>query len=201
MKRRDFIKTGLKAGVALNALPLLVGNSPVRALGRSPLRGALETLSTNNGRVLVIVQLAGGNDGLNTLIPVGGSALTQYEALRSATGLRLTSNLKLADHDTLAWHSSMTGLDQLYKDHKVAIVQNVGYKDPTLSHFRGTDIWNTSTDSNIYASTGWIGRYLSVLNPSFPPPVIDPKDWPLAIQFGGLLSNVFLAQNGGMGIA
>lgn len=206
MKRRDFIKTGFKAGVALNALPLMIGNSSVRALGRSPLRGLLETQSVNNNKVLVIVQLAGGNDGLNTLVPINDP---EYKNLRRTLGLvgpdRATDKLiPLDDHGSLAWHSAMSGMSQLYNNdsigRRMAIIQNVGYAYPNLSHFRGTDIWNTATDSNIYASTGWIGRLLLEQNPNWPPTKFD-KTWPLAIQFGSNLSNVFLAQNGGMGIA
>jgi uncharacterized protein (DUF1501 family) len=199
MKRRDFLKTGLKAGIALNALPLMVGNSTVRALGRSPLRGMLETLDTGNNNVLVIVQLAGGNDGLNTLVPYGD---TNYQALRSPNGLRLSKDLiNLTDHDTLAWHSAMRGMSELWDDgssKRMAIIQNVGYPNPNLSHFRGTDIWNTSTDSNIYASTGWLGRYFNNAKYSLS---TTAGDWPIAIQFGNNLSNAFLAQTGGMGIA
>src|ERR1051325_7765898 len=122
MKRRDFIKTGLKAGVTLNALPLLVGNSPVRALGRSPLRGALETLSVNNNKVLVIVQLAGGNDGLNTLVPIanagdGMKIFDNYSALRPNLGLYTKKGDKLisiSNNGTFAWHPSLQGFSDLY---------------------------------------------------------------------------------------
>jgi uncharacterized protein (DUF1501 family) len=89
----------------------------------------------------------------------------------------------------------------LYSAGKMAILQNVGYPNPNLSHFRGTDIWNTATDSTIYSSSGWIGRLLFGQNPSYPPQTIAVGSQPLAIQFGNSLSNLFLSRNGGMGIA
>jgi len=198
MKRRDFLKQGLKVGVAVNALPLMMGGLPMRVLGRSPLRSALESASAND-HILVIIQLAGGNDGLNTLIPYSNPT---YKELRPTLGLSSTDGIfTLKDHDTLAFHQSMTGISDLYTQSKVAILQNVGYPNPDLSHFRGTDIWNTATDSNRFASTGWIGRLLGDMNPDYPPSVIPDGSHPLAIQFGSSLSNLFLGRNGGMGIA
>jgi uncharacterized protein (DUF1501 family) len=205
MKRRDFLKTGVKLGVAMNALTMMMGPSAVRALGRSPLRGALQTLSTKNNNVLVVIQLAGGNDGLNTLVPVAdttsnGNALSLYKQLRPTLGLDLSKDnlIKLSDYDSLAWHSAMTGMSQLYENKRMRVLQSVGYANPILSHFRGTDVWNTATDSNIYANTGWVGRFLNLETPS---PAVTTGNWPLAIQFGPALSNLFLAQTGGMGIA
>src|SRR5579883_898563 len=196
MKRRDFLKNGLKIGVAANALPVMLGGMPVRALGRSPLRSALESSLSSNNNALVIIQLQGGNDGLNCLVPFGDP---NYAALRPTLGLSSSSlTAPLPDHNTLAFHSGMDGFLQLYSAGKMAILQNVGYSNPSLSHFRGTDIWNTATDSNVFASTGWIGRLLLEQNPGFPQ-TLPPQ--PLALQFGSGLSNLFLSKNGGMGIA
>ena len=199
MKRRDFLKTGLKIGVAANALPLMLGGMPVRALGRSPLRRALEASGGANNNVLVIIQLQGGNDGLNCVVPY---ADPNFISLRpTIRNLDASTLLKLGDHDTLAFHSAMTGISTLYGEGKVAVLQNVGYPLPNLSHFRGTDIWQTGTDSSIYASTGWVGRLLYEQNPTYPPQTIPAGSQPLAIQFGNSLSNLFLSANGGMGIA
>lgn len=196
MKRRDFLKTGLKIGVAANALPLMIGGMPIRALGRSPLRSALQGA---NDHVLVIIQMQGGNDGLNCVIPYSNPT---YKTLRPTLGLSKTDGIHvLGDHDTLALHQSMTGMSQLYAQGKLAIMQNTGYPNPDLSHFRGTDIWNTATDSRKFASTGWIGRLLNDLNPDYPPATIAAGSQPLAIQFGSALSNLFLGRNGGMGIS
>jgi uncharacterized protein (DUF1501 family) len=202
MKRRDFLKNGLKIGIAANALPVMLGGMPIRALGRSPLRHTLETASANNKNVLVIIQLQGGNDGLNCLIPFNNS---DYKTLRPTLGLFDAANhlpaLTGYDKGTLAFHLGMDGMNQLFTDGKLAILQNVGYPFSSLSHFRGTDIWNTGTDFDKYASTGWVGRLLLEQNPGYPPQTILPGSQPLAIQFGNSLSNLFLAQTGGMGIA
>ncbi|MEI8134724.1 MAG: DUF1501 domain-containing protein [bacterium] len=198
MKRRDFLKLGAQVGVAANVLPILMGGLPVRALGRSPLRSALGTASTNDN-VLVIIQLAGGNDGLNTIIPFTDPL---YKTNRPTLGITVDSSSYIPDHPTLAFHPQMaSNALELYNASKMAIIQNVGYPNPNLSHFRGTDIWNTATDSLIYSSSGWIGRMLSGLNPNYPPSTIPTGSQPLAIQFGNSLSNLFLSRNGGMGIA
>ncbi|MEP7236040.1 MAG: DUF1501 domain-containing protein, partial [Ignavibacteriota bacterium] len=111
-----------------------------------------------NDKILVIIQLAGGNDGLNCLIPYQDPT---YLANRPTLGLKTSDKiLTLSDHDTLAMHFNMTGAHDLYAAQKMAILQNVGYPNPNLSHFRGTDIWNTATDSGKYADTGWVGRML-----------------------------------------
>lgn len=199
MKRRDFLKFGAKVGVAANALPLVLGGMPLRALGRSPLRSALTTASTTDN-ILVIIQLAGGNDGLNCLIPITDPL---YKTNRPTLGLDKTTDnlLVIPDHNTLAMHTNMQGALDLYNSGKMTILQNVGYPNPNLSHFRGTDIWNTASDSNIYASSGWIGRLLYGMNPDYPPATIPTGSQPLAVQFGNSLSNLFLSRNGGMGIA
>jgi uncharacterized protein (DUF1501 family) len=205
MKRRDFLKLGAQVGVAVNVLPVMMGGFPIRAIGRSPLRSALDAASSNNN-ILVIVQLAGGNDGLNCVVPYGDPL---YVSNRPSLGLDKTTDslLVLPDHNTLALHTNMTALASLYGNGagtgggQVAILQNVGYPSAVLSHFRGTDIWHTATDSNISATTGWVGRMLYGLNPNYPPATIPAGSQPLAIQFGSSLYNLFLSNNGGMGIA
>jgi uncharacterized protein (DUF1501 family) len=199
MKRRDFIKNGLKLGVAVNALPLALGGFPIKALGRSPLRSAL-TASAANDNILVIIQLSGGNDGLNTLVPHTDA---KYYTNRPTLGLKKTENnlIELVGHESLAWNSTMTGANTLFTQGKMAVMQNVGYPNMDLSHFRGTDIWNNATDRNRFTNTGWVGRFLSEMYPDYPPDVIPKGSQPLAIQFGNSLSNAFLGKNGGMGIA
>jgi uncharacterized protein (DUF1501 family) len=177
----------------------MLGGIPLRALGRSPLESLLAQSATSNDKILVIVQLAGGNDGLHSVVPYTDPTYKEY---RPTLGYDKTADslLTLSDHDTLAFTKEMSGMHQLYGDKKMVVLQNVGYPSPDLSHFRGTDIWNTATDSSRFANTGWVGRMLSTLNPDYPPATIPAGSFPLALQFGSSLTNMFFSENGGMGI-
>lgn len=104
--------------------------------------------------ILVLVQLAGGNDGLNTVVPYADD---HYRRLRPTLGFQETAVLKLDDH--LGFNPACAGLHRLARDGKLAILQNVGYPNPDRSHFRSTDIWETGSASDQYLTTGFIGRY------------------------------------------
>lgn len=105
--------------------------------------------------ILVLVQLAGGNDGLNTLVPYTDD---HYYKLRPTLHLDKDALLILNDHAGL--HPSCTNLAELWKEGELCIVQNVGYPNPNRSHFRSMEIWETATDSDVTGHTGWLGRYL-----------------------------------------
>ncbi len=104
---------------------------------------------------LVIVQLSGGNDGLNTFIPYRNDA---YYQARPHLGIK-KENL-LAVTDEIGFNSSLSGLQKLYDDGLLCIINGVGYPNPDHSHFRAMDIWQTASGSDKYLDTGWIGRYL-----------------------------------------
>jgi uncharacterized protein (DUF1501 family) len=120
--------------------------------------------------ILVLVQLAGGNDGLNTLIPYEDA---NYYRLRPTLGIAQEQVLRTSP--TLGLHPSCAALNGLYQDGKLAIVQNVGYPNPNRSHFRSTEIWETASDSATFASTGWIGRYLDNCCAGAPAASHDPQ--------------------------
>lgn len=105
--------------------------------------------------VLVLVQLAGGNDGLNTLIPFEDP---NYYRLRPTLGIAKQQVLRASD--TQGLHPAMTAMHGLLQDGKLAIVQNVGYPNPNRSHFRSSEIWETGSSSEEVLETGWVGRYL-----------------------------------------
>jgi uncharacterized protein (DUF1501 family) len=119
--------------------------------------------------ILVIVQLAGGNDGLNTLIPFADA---EYYRLRPTIGI--TKDKVLATGDTTGLHPAMTGLHRLYGEGKLAIVQNVGYPNPNRSHFRSTEIWETASASDEFAASGWVGRFLDNACAGLPTDSHDP---------------------------
>lgn len=104
---------------------------------------------------LVIIQLSGGNDGLNTIVPFRNDL---YYKARPTLGLSQNEILKL--NDDVGLNSSLAPLKKLYDQGYVSILNNVGYPNPVRSHFRSMDIWQTATDANEYAQSGWVGRFL-----------------------------------------
>ncbi len=106
-------------------------------------------------KVVVILQLSGGNDGLNTVIPFRNDL---YYKARPKLGI--TKDKALALTDEVGLNPALKGLKELYDDGSLSILNNVGYPNPDRSHFRSMDIWHTASDSNEYWTNGWMGRYL-----------------------------------------
>lgn len=107
------------------------------------------------GRRLVVLQLSGGNDALNTVVPWRNDA---YHAARR--GLALAANKVLRLTDTMAFNPALAPLRPLYDDGRMTLINGVGYPNPDRSHFRSMDIWHTASASNEHLVTGWLGRYL-----------------------------------------
>jgi uncharacterized protein (DUF1501 family) len=143
IKRRDFLHVGSLATASL-LMPKFL-----KALERP---GALVPAGN---RVLVILQLSGGNDGLNTVIPVRNDI---YYRSRPHLGIEKDKALLLTEEVGL--HPALGGLQRLYDDGSLGILNAVGYPNPDRSHFRSMDIWQTASNSNEYVNTGWLGRYL-----------------------------------------
>jgi uncharacterized protein (DUF1501 family) len=106
-------------------------------------------------KVGVILQLSGGNDGLNTVIPVRNDL---YYKGRPKLGIAKDKALTITDE--MGLHPALTGFKGLYDDGSLAILNNVGYPNPDRSHFRSMDIWHSASQSNEYWTNGWVGRYL-----------------------------------------
>ena len=189
MKRRDFIKKS----IPLSTIPLYVSGIPISVMGESPTLAALTNVGSISDRCLVLVFLGGGNDGINTLIPID-----QYDILmRDGSGgdskplrrpdLMIPENkiLKMDGLSDTGLHSSMEKFQTLFNEDKLGFVRNIGYPNPNKSHFRSTDIWNTGSYSHEFKDSGWFGRYLSNDHPSYPEgyPNNDFPD-PLALTIG-----------------
>ena len=142
--RREFIA---RSGRGLGLLALS-GLAPA-LLARTTVDGG------TGGRILVLVQLTGGNDGLNTVVPYEDA---DYYRLRPTLALAKGQVLWLSD--TLGLHPSCAALHALFGEGKLAVVQNVGYPQPNRSHFRSTEIWETASASDEFRPDSWIGRYL-----------------------------------------
>jgi uncharacterized protein (DUF1501 family) len=197
MKRRDFLRTSIPAAV----LPALINGYSVKAFASdSPLVNALLQNNTNTDHVLVIIQLSGGNDGLNMVIPI--STYSSYYNARTNVAIAEPKILKLNGYTDTGLHPSMTGYQSMYNEGKAKIIQAVGYPQPDFSHFRATDIWMSSSNSNQEVYTGWAGRYLNYEYPNFPNgyPNTSVPD-PLAIQIGSTSSLTFQGPSVNMGMS
>jgi uncharacterized protein (DUF1501 family) len=194
MKRRNFLKN-ITAGVAI---PSLIGGMGVRAYAASPFSRLLNAFSTDTDHVLVLIQLNGGNDGLNTVVPID-----QYDRLyngRSNVILPENSLLPLTGSPTLGLHPALQGFRSLYDEGKLRIVQNVGYPDQSYSHFRSTDIWMSGAGADEYFPSGWAGRYLAYEYPNFPADYPNPDmPHPLAVEIGNSMSLSLMGPQSGMG--
>jgi uncharacterized protein (DUF1501 family) len=198
MKRRDFLKHTVPAATVL---PAIVDGYSVKAFtGNSPLLMALMNPTTETDHVLVIVQLSGGNDGLNTVIPI--SNYSSYFNARSNIAIPQNRILALNGNSGTGLHPAMTSMQALFNEGKLSIVQAVGYPAPNFSHFRATDIWMSATDSNAVVNSGWAGRYLNTEYPNFPvgfPNTTMPD--PLAIQIGSVTSLTLQGPTANMGMS
>jgi len=180
------------------ALPMLLNGIPLKAFD-GPILHDLFNVETETDRVLVLVQLSGGNDGLNTVIPLSDYAT--YQGLRSNIAIPESKALKL--NSATGIHPSMTAVHELWKEKKVNVVQGVSYPSPNLSHFRATDIWMTASGAEATQTSGWLGRYLDREYPNYPEafPTATMPD-PIAIQMSAVVSLTLInPEHQSMGIA
>tara|TARA_Y100001960_G_scaffold29585_2_gene25806 strand:+ start:3497 stop:5080 length:1584 start_codon:yes stop_codon:yes gene_type:complete len=204
MKRRDF----LKSSVPLASIPLYVGGMPVSVLAETSNMRELTNAGCATDRVLVLVFLDGGNDGINTLIPIDqydilmrdGSGGDSEPVRRPDLMVPESSIHKISDID--GFHPGMEEFKNLFNEDKLGIIRNAGYPNPNKSHFRSTDIWNTGSSSEEYLSSGWLGRHLSKDHPNFPDnyPNENFPD-PLALTIGRTTSHTCQGPIINMGIA
>ncbi len=195
MKRKDFLKYSASSFLMPSALKGFGMRS-----APSSWMNMLNNSNVETDKVLVLVRMDGGNDGLNTVVPI-----TQYDRLTAAREtviLPESSLLGLDGVDEVKLHPAMTEMRNLYNEGKLQIIQSVGYPNPDYSHFRSTDIWMTGSDSDQVLNTGWAGRYLHNEFPNFPInfPNEDMPD-PLALEIGSFLSLTFTGPNSGMSIS
>lgn len=180
MQRRKFIKNTLslfttsallKSNGILNAMPFLTTNNEL----------LLQQNAFENDNILVLINLSGGNDGLNTVIPI--NYFDNLANLRTRIIIPEKKILKITDN--LGFHPSLIGFQSLYNDKKISIIHNVGYPNQNRSHFRSADIWNSGSPSNEVWSSGWLGRFFENKYINYPigfPNEINPD--PIAISFG-----------------
>jgi uncharacterized protein (DUF1501 family) len=153
--RRDLLRAGIYGiGVSAAALPI-----PLFAQATA----ALAAQGKSDGKMLVVLELSGGNDGLNTLIPYGDDA---YYKLRPNLGIPKKGLRPIDDH--FGFGRGMAGFERLYKEGKLAIVHGCGYENPSFSHFTSMAYWHTAAP-NSGEEYGWVGRLADTMAPSAPP--------------------------------
>lgn len=181
--RRSFLQAlGLSGGASM-----MLGSFPLYASSPTPLGKAISQLE--NDRILVLIRLKGGNDGLNTIIPLND--YDNYSQNRET--------IKIAEVDTLSLDSDygipdyLSSLENLWDDGQMKVVHGVGYPDQSLSHFRSSDIWASASDSDEVVSSGWLGRYYEEEYPDY---LLTPPDAPPAIQIGSIGNLIFDGSEG-----
>jgi uncharacterized protein (DUF1501 family) len=175
-----------------------ISGLPIHALADTNGRG--KKIRHNTDRIFVFIMLNGGNDGLNTVIPL--DKYSEIAAARSNIMIPSTSVLSLSGSSTTGLHPAMTGIRNMYNQGLINITQGVGYQDFNYSHFRASDIYDTASDANVYLNDGWLGRYIANRFPGAPNafPNADMLD-PLAVQIGNTLSNSLSTNDGQIGFA
>jgi uncharacterized protein (DUF1501 family) len=199
MIRREFLKTSAAVGGALAISPYVLNANDFVPKVNS--LSAYDFLKNDN--IMIIVELSGGNDGLNTIIPVENDV---YHQIRPNIRL-LKEDCYRFDKTDLYMHPALCkdiyndGMMGLMANGNLAVIEAVGYDEYTMSHFRGQDIWGSgilSTDPKVPLLEGWLGRYFASKLTNYP---VEIPEHPLAINVGGVMPLALRSNKGDMGIA
>ncbi|HEU5124673.1 MAG TPA: DUF1501 domain-containing protein [Verrucomicrobiae bacterium] len=151
--RREFLRSTILTSALSWTVPTFLANT-FSALQADAADRATQIATGRDSTILVILQMAGGNDGLNTVVPFQNDF---YRKARPRIGIAADQVLKL--NDDVGLHPALTGFKELYDAGQLSVVQGVGYPNPNRSHFRSTEIWQTASDANRFEKYGWLGRY------------------------------------------
>lgn len=188
MQRRTFLKT---------VVPATAGATLIGGWYLKPYLNLHKAPQNEDDKVLVLVRLDGGNDGLNTLIP-----LDQYDLLQKARPNIIPTQkslLSITGIDNAAFHPAAEGFQQLYNQGNLCVVQGVGYPNPNFSHFRATDVVASGSNANEVWLSGWTGRYLQSEFAGYPNGYPNTKaPHPPAIQIGSGLPLLFQGSEAAM---
>src|ERR1041385_6843678 len=176
--RREFLQKGMALVAIAPTVPTFLGQTAWAMTDPLDVKRVAGE-SGKDGKILVVVQLSGGNDGLNTIVPHGDDI---YFQKRPNIAVEKSGILKIDDY--LGMHPNLTGLKELLDQGKMAIVQGVGYPNPNRSHFRSMDIWHSAQPDRESPRSGWIGRYFdNTCNGADPYAGVSINDTlPLAMQ-------------------
>ncbi len=186
--RRDFLYF---SGLAMLGSSLNIGGTTVNAFAKSAMGAALN--SSSGERILILIRLKGGNDGLNTIVPT--HAYSSYLNRRPEIAIAESDLADLGEGYGL--HPALSPLMNFWNEGKMKILQSVGYPNPNYSHFRSSDILATASDSHVKLDTGWLGRYFETEYSAY---LEAPPSVPLAIQIGNSNDLAFKASEANMSV-
>jgi uncharacterized protein (DUF1501 family) len=178
--RRRFLRTSLLGAALSWTVPVFLERTFL-TLDAQAAEAGVQTMTGKDNPILIVIQLAGGNDGLNTLIPYEDDL---YYQARPTIGVPKGTVLKLDDR--VGFHPALTPLKGLFDSGNLAVIQGVGYPNPNRSHFRSSEIWQTASDSEQVLTKGWLGRYFDNCCPGEDPTV--------GVVLGDQLPEAFSAQ-------
>lgn len=198
MKRRQFIvNTGLATGALMSAPYLSKGKDIVKFMSNQELGFG------DNDSIIIIIELFGGNDGINTIIPLEDPLYSDYRSNIEILPefAKRWGNSSLYMHPALVENQINNGLMGMLEAGRLAVIEGVGYQNPNLSHFRSRDIWHSgiiSNDPQERLSEGWLGRYIANKLTNFP---FEIPEHPIAISLAGTIPLLLKSRKGHMGIA
>ena len=177
--RREFLRRTVLGSSLAWTVPAFLANT-FSVLQAEAADSAIQTATGKDASILVVLQMAGGNDGINTVVPYANDF---YHKARPKIGLKADEILKI--NDAVGLHGAMKGFKSLYDAGQLSVIQGVGYPNPNRSHFRSTEIWQTASDSDRVEKNGWIGRYFDNACPGADPTV--------GVTIGSQLPQAFFA--------
>ncbi|HEX4349928.1 MAG TPA: DUF1501 domain-containing protein [Verrucomicrobiae bacterium] len=151
--RREFLRRTVLGSALSWTVPAFLADT-FSALQAQAADSATQIATGKDSTILVVLQMAGGNDGINTVVPYANDF---YHKARPRIGLKGDDILKLTDE--IGLHGALKGFKDLYDGGELSVIQGVGYPNPNRSHFRSTEIWQTASDSDQVEKHGWLGRY------------------------------------------
>jgi len=177
--RREFLRRTVLGSALTWTVPAFLADT-FSALQAQAADSATQITTGKDSTILVVLQMAGGNDGLNTVVPYSNDF---YHKARPRIGQKADQILKVTDE--IGFHGALGGFKNLYDSGNLAVVQGVGYPNPNRSHFRSTEIWQTASNSDRVEKNGWIGRYFDNACPGADPAV--------GVTIGSQLPEAFFA--------
>ncbi|HEY5041884.1 MAG TPA: DUF1501 domain-containing protein [Verrucomicrobiae bacterium] len=179
--RREFLRRTVLGSALTWTVPAFLADT-FSALQAQAADSATQIVTGKDATILVVLQMAGGNDGLNTVVPYANDF---YHKARPKIGLKAEDILKVSDD--IGLHGAMKGFKELYDAGQLSVIQGVGYPNPNRSHFRSTEIWQTASDSDRIEKYGWLGRYFDNACAGADPAV--------GVTIGSQLPESFFAKN------